>query len=171
MDIVTLFTRENITLAVSVSAFIMSFLSWVHVWVCQRRKLFIRIVEYMPLKSERNFFMSFENRSRLPILVTRIFLLSDCGASVECVPRPKPMIEDSKTSYDKVTYCETIHNLQLPIAISSLGGLSGWITFAGPDKTYPNLSSTANFLVHTNRGRSFRLSIPHERVHHAPHMS
>ena len=171
MDIRALLTRENIMIAVSVSAFVMSLMSWVHVWACQRRKLEIKIFEYMPLNQERNFFVSFENRSRLPVLITRIFLLSDSGGRLECLPISRPIYEDKRTSGGVVTYAETTKNLQLPIAVSSLGGCSGWITFEDPDKNFPSLSSAANFLVHTNRGRPFRLSLPLGRIHRPPHTS
>ena len=156
--------------AISISAFVMSLLSWVHVWVYQRRKLSIRIVNYLPLRNEHNFFLSFENESRLPVLVTRIWLLSDCGKRLECLVTPSTIFEITRTKGEKEMSRESIKNLQMPLAISGLGGLSGWITFVDPHKTLVPLSTVANFQVHTNRGGPFRMTLPLVRGHLDHHM-
>lgn len=73
-------------------------------------------------------FVYIENKSRLPIAITRIVLLSGEN-EVDCVPFPTWVLDDTRRSGKEIISRKSYYSMQMPIAISALGAVSGYVFF------------------------------------------
>jgi hypothetical protein len=158
------FAMQPLLNFIAVMAFVMSALTWVFALINQRRQLKIRIVLYCNVSQYHYFLVSLENLSRLPILISQIYMVHTSGEKLECRVIPKRIYDTIKTSGNNELSRETIKNMQLPIQLASLGGLSGYLAFEDHQKMLPSLTTDVNFEVHSNRGRSFRVKLPLNKV-------
>jgi hypothetical protein len=55
---------------------------------------------------------------------------------------------------------EITKNMPMPISLSPVSGVSGYIAFANYQGVVPLLTTDANFLIHTNQGQPFRVKLP-----------
>lgn len=158
--------KENILAAISVLAFIMSLSTWVFTFINQRRKVKLNVEHYYQSgNGNYHFFLfSIENRSRLPILITHIYLINENQNKLKCQIMPTEVITTTLKSGNVEKTLKSIYSIQFPISISSLDGISGYIAFEDRQKVIPVLTTDANFEVHTNRGRSFLLKLPLNKI-------
>jgi len=144
---------------ISVSAFVMSLASWVLSLIHQRRNLKIRIVHHCSFKNYFAFYVSFENSSRVPILISQIFLIADDGSKFECYFKPRNVYDLRKEINNIPEPREIIKSVKLPLALPALGGDSGYVAFSSQNIALPTLSTGVNFQVQTNRGGPIQLSL------------
>ena len=103
------------------------------------------------------FYLTLENCSRLPVLITQIYITDDSKEKCGCRATEKMMRSTTKANGEVL---EVVKNMPLPISIASLGGTSGWLVFEDRQGSYSDLTTDVSFEVHTNRGGSFRLKLP-----------
>lgn len=167
--------RPTITTAISFAAFILSVGQLLYSLMTSRRAITIRILEYCPREEATYFLVSVENRSRLPIAITRIIL--DVDAGVDCAATPKWIGTERHTktehlsdgNWTKIVDGEYVrYSLALPICLPSLGAVSGDVWFDVGKASLPLDATHLNFRVHTNRGRlrKRRLLLPVATLSH-----
>lgn len=159
---------ENITLTdfLSVCAFVMSLSSWIYTAISNRQKLAFRIHEAKNIPGGSIFFMQIENLSRMPVAVTRIQLEMQ-GEFFDCVAIPTFIMGATTKAGTQVVGDTAFYSMQIPIELASLGAVSGYIFFDTPQAVLPAESTTASFLIHTNRGKKVKMSLPlPDNFHH-----
>jgi hypothetical protein len=154
---------QYVTLIISGLAFIMSLSSWIHILVTQRRKIRISFLDYSGIEDTHTFYVSFENLSRLPVSISRIFMLAD-DKPFECTRVPIKVLTLTHKSSNNIVGQKNFYSLDIPISIPSLGAVSGYVAFEHCPKKIPDPPTVLTFLVHANRGRPFELSIPLDEV-------
>jgi hypothetical protein len=151
--------RDIVLFVVSGLAFIMSLSSWVHTWTTQRRNLEISIIKYYKVSEYHYFMLSLENRSRLPITISR-FKAMFGGEAVQCSLTPIIVKETTRTYGNSAVERTNLFSAQFPLAIGSLGGISEIIVFQNSQEEPEDSPTHWIFQVYTNRGRSFQVKLP-----------
>lgn len=150
----TLFTRNNITLFLSIFGSVGTLASWLFTLAKNRKNLNIQIVgrRFSDDANSLLLYAMFENKSRLPILITGISVqLDSIWYSCEKIPLTT-FTETTKCKGEILSHHE-YQSLPLPIFITSLGGTSGYVYFAFPESSLPPDATHLNFLISTNRGK------------------
>ena len=150
------FTRERILAIISILAFIMSLLSWIHMWLYQRRKLKISILKYYRIFNSHYFLLSFENHSRIPILISRIKIIQENENNRQCSLTSTVMIKSEIKRKNGDIERNSIHTVKFPISIGSLSGTSEFIAFEENQDNHKDLPNELIFQVCTNRGKAFQ---------------
>jgi hypothetical protein len=149
---------------IALLAFVMSFTSWILYFVSNRRKVLVRVKKYTFKQNFCLLWLSFENYSRLPISVTRLFLLFK-DEVIECETIPQTVFENTSKRGEVILKHEIEKSLELPIQLDSLGAKSGFILFQSgqvhPEK--PPILLTLR--VCTNRGTIKKLELPLAQAH------
>ena len=105
--------------------------------------------------------VSFVNKSRLPLLITRVALLHG-DAVLECTAIPVKVAAFTNRRGDEVLSHREVFSKALPVALSSLGGDAGIILFENVQEQLENDATRLTFLIGANRGRTVKrtLSLP-----------
>lgn len=151
-----LFDWDKILATISVLAFIMSSATWIMAFCTQRKKLKITVQDYRRIKNRYTFFVMIENQSRLPISITRFFLLSNDGLT-ECAIEPTLIKENIRKSKGQIIETINQRSMPLPLNLSSLGALSGYVLFRSETEILTADATEVNFVIHTNRGKALQL--------------
>jgi len=160
MESIWCWVKLNWVDIIGVLGFLMALTTCILSAINQRRKIRLRIIYHYRNTENLVFLVSFENLSRLPILITQIYLVNENGDKLECRAESKKVFVTTNRKGNEVVGREVQKNIQLPISLPSLGGISGLIVFARHRDIFPVLSTELNFQVHTNRGGSFLLKLP-----------
>lgn len=151
-----LLTKENITLAIAILGLLGSIFSWVFNFLSRRKKIRFLIYDYQRLGDIHQFVFSIENLSQLPISISRIFLVID-NKKYECTYIPKRVSETTREIGRKVIERKSEYSLPMPIVLTSLGAMHGYVIFENCPKNLENPQTPATLLLHTNRGRPMKL--------------
>ena len=158
--------REFILFLISGAAFIMSLSTWIFALIHNRRKIRVVINEYFQYPTYTILHMTFENLSRLPISISRVSMPLG-GTEYNCRVRAKMVFRIKHSKGGVETGEDVTNNLSMPIAISALGAISGFICFEHPEQASIELSTPSIFRFYTNRGRVIETSLPLGRALHS----
>ena len=137
---------EWITFGIAVAGFLMSLATWILTFLSQRKNIGIRITECKSDDEITLCFVHIENKSRLPIAITRIVLLSGEN-EVDCVPFPTWVLDDTRRSGKEIISRKSYYSMQMPIAISALGAVSGYVLFQSDQRMLPDDAKLLNLKV------------------------
>ncbi|MCO7137682.1 hypothetical protein NIF40_09110 [[Clostridium] leptum] len=151
--------KENLVAIISGLAFILSLSSWIYTFITQRKKLSIRLVEAKSKNEMTILQVLIENRSRLPISITRIQLVIN-EESIDCVTTPEIVLETKTSQGKEVISRRDYYSMDMPINIGSLGAVGGYLLFRGPQCMLPNDATSVILVVCANRGRPFQTTLP-----------
>lgn len=142
-----------------VLGFVMSLFGLVCAWHRNRKRLHISILDIKSFNDVTFLRMMFENKSRLPIAITRIALIQN-GKTIDCTPNPTIVYEEVRRDAKKeIIGTDVEKSYPLPIQISELGAISGLVLFE-PLQELPESSAThLTFLIATNRGKAFQKTL------------
>lgn len=150
---------DNATGLIAIISFVMTSATWIHTILINRQNLSFRIHEAQSRNGVSFFFMQIENHSKLPVAITRFQLVTDKN-EFDCVAIPHFIYQYTRRSGKEITSQKTFYSLQMPIELSALGAVSGYILFDNPQAVLPADSTDATFLVCTNRGRKEKILLP-----------
>lgn len=109
-------------------------------------------------KNPLHIYFQFENRSELPISITRIRVLAN-SEWYDSEAR-NYLIEETSYKVGKSTIKEKyIWNTILPVNLPSLGAVSGYLVFLIPPDTLSNNETVLTFEISTNRGKAVRKTL------------
>lgn len=148
----TLFTRENITLAIALFGAIGTIATWIVTAFHSRKKVTFRIVKIYPIKKTLTLYLSIQNRSRLPISIDSMSIVIE-NVSYHCQVPPHVIFTVTHRSGQTITDKKDYISINFPINLSSLGGASGYIEFDIPQEVSKKLSTPLILEVSTNRGK------------------
>ncbi len=150
-----LFTKENVTLFLSIASSIGALTSWFFTIYINKKRLIIK-----PIKSGYHcmFYiqLSLENRSRLPITITNVSLQLDKKLyksfdNYFCVNeythRCGHDILDKKFDY----------NFRPPITTPALSAFAGFIVFELPKEVFESSPTPRYLLIESTRGKKQRI--------------
>ena len=146
------FTRENITLFLSIVGFLGTVSGWLYYWICNRRNLKIAINDYFYAPHQcLTLHISFSNNSKRPISITDICLNKD-GKKYSCSHIPVKVINEKHNSGPKITSSLDRFSLELPLNLAALSGKSGYFYFPLDSKISLSPPSNEDFVICSNHG-------------------
>ena len=162
-----IFTKENITFALSIFGSLGTLFTLIHTFLINRKQLQMRVNGHVfgDAKKMIVLYVSFANKSRLPISVTDICIKID-DTYYPCLQPPIIAYEETKKVNGAVVSHRAISSLSIPINISSLSGTSGYICFEFPEVSFPSNATELTFSVSSNRGKVFEKKLPLGRPLH-----
>lgn len=156
----TVFTRANITLALSIFGAAGTLVTFISSYLTKRKNLKINITSATYRKGLRWLLcdITFENRSRLPIAITSISVTIN-NKTIE--PKPYPCCVNSYTHRigNEVIDRKFEYNLKLPADIQQLGALSGHVLLDISPEVLENLSTPLTFVIRSTRGRVQKIEL------------
>lgn len=157
----SIFTRENITLAIALFGAIGTALSGILNFFHSRKRISIQIIKICRLKDFIIAYIAIQNKSRLPISINDISLIINkekyTGNSV-----PPHSLRHTNSTTDIPTDREHF-TMQFPVNLGALAGASGYIRLDVPEEVSQTLSTHLIFQVATNRGSSIRKKLEREQ--------
>ncbi len=153
-------TLKTIGSITGVFGFIISVINFVYFFVIRRKNLNIRfgdigVREYYVQNDLLKVQFSFENKSQLPVSVTRIqFVLN--GTYYDCLRLPVIIEEVERKRNDVVYDRDIIKSVFTPINLPSLGAASGFLVFQVPQGSLSKDETTLTFRICTNRGKAIQ---------------
>ena len=169
-----LLTKDNITLLIAVFGFGLSLFNFFKDLWDNRSKLKMVYRSCQVPNNEVDavrFELSFENGSRLPIAVSRIFFVRD-NKKFEFQWLPEPVyFQNTENKDHETTGISFQYSPSIPHTIEGLGAWGG--TFYVPLSEHLNyktlLNSDAEIIAHTNRGiKTFYLTISEDTLRSVP---
>lgn len=154
------FTRANITLSLSIFGAVGTLVTFISSCLTKRKNLKISATSVTYRKDLRWLLcdITFENRSRLPIAITSIFLTIN-NKTIE--PKLYPCCVNSYTHRigNEVIDRKFEYNLKLPADIQQLSALSGHVLFDVAPTELENLATPVTLLIHSTRGRVQKIEL------------
>ena len=160
-----LFTRENITLFLSVFGSFGTLITFISSYLTKRKNLKISISSCVYRKDFRwlIFVITFENRSRLPIAITSVSATLN-NQEVKSLSYPHHVGDYVYRSGDKILDSKVEYNLKLPADIQQLSALSGYVLFELSPKEIENLSTPLILLIRSTRGRVQKIELSSDQI-------
>lgn len=155
----SLFTRDNITLALSIFGSIGTVFTFIHTFITNRKNVNVRIIGHRFSDESLLIYMAFENKSRLPISVTGITVMIN-GVWYSCVEPSITVLNETFRTGKIVTSHHEYKSLALPISLPSLGGTSGYVYFEFPEAIFQTDTTQLKFLINSNRGVVVEKTLP-----------
>ncbi len=157
---VHLFTKENITFALSIFGSLGTLFGLIHTFFINRRHLQMTISGHVFGDTKMLVvYASFVNKSRLPISITDISVkIGDIY--YPCVQPPIVALEETKRVKGAIVSHKETSSLSMPINVASLSGTSGYICFEFPEVAFQSDATDLIFSVSSNRGKVFEKKLP-----------
>ena len=142
-----------------VLGFVMSLFGLVCTWHRNRKRLHISILDIKSFNDVTFLRIMFENKSRLPIAITRVALLLN-GKIIDCTPNPTIVYEEVRRDAKKeIIGTDVEKSYPLPIQLSELGAISGLVLFERLQELPEDSATNLTFLIATNRGKAFQRTL------------
>ena len=154
------FTRANITLALSIFGAVGTLVTFISSYLTKRRNLKISISSAMYRKDLRWLLcaISFENRSRLPIAITSISATAN-NRTIQPNPYPCCVNNYAHRIGNDVIDRKFEYNLKLPADIQQLSALSGYVLFELSPEEIEKLSTPLTLAIRSTRGRVQKIEL------------
>lgn len=156
----------NIT---GILAFIISVINFVYFFVIRKKKLNVRFGDIGVRDSFNSNLLlkvhySFENRSQLPISITRIQVVLN-EKLYDCERLPQVIEEITRKRGTEIYDRDVLKSNSVPINLPALGATSGFLAFLVPQGTVSNSDKALTFRICTNRGKAVQKTFSlHEDV-------
>lgn len=159
------FTRENITLGLSIFGAFGTLITFVSTYLTKRKnlKIYFSDVAYKKQLHLLVVPITFENRSQLPIAVTSI-ACSFNGEEHPLVDYPRCVESYSRREGQEVVDRKFLYNLNFPVTIQQLDAISGRILLELSPKDLEKLSTHLTFQVYSTRGKVQKIILPHDQI-------
>lgn len=151
-----------VTFGIAVAGFLMSLGSWIYTFVTQRKRLSFKIQVFKYKENLAYMYLMIENRSRLPVSITGIFLKQGKNRT-SCTQIPKTVLSTTRK-----TACNTDvvyqYSTAIPIQLSSLESVSCIVLFEDIPEVVQSSATHLTFQISTNRGRKVKrkLALPQD---------
>lgn len=153
-----IFSKENITLLLSILGTIGSASAWIYTIAKSRKRFKIEINGYRPDPHGMLLHIQLINKSTLPLSINDIAIHSDKEYSAGHIPQK--VLEITNRTGDEIKSHKEYYSMPFPINLPSLCGTSGYLYFSSGEKTFPQLSNDMTLIIRTNRGREVKKTLP-----------
>ena len=157
-----LFKRENVLALISITAFMMSGLTWVFAFVNNKKKIKISVIAH----EKRNFndkfadifVLSIENMSKTSIAISQLSLLHK--NKLYRLEQQKHMVFNIKNKRNNIVVREReLFSVSFPINLDSLQAISGYFVLMDCQETLVIPAKPLTFQVCSNRGKAFQIEL------------
>lgn len=153
-----LFTRENITLALSLFGALGTAGTWIYNYFKARKNFSLEIIKYLSTEMGLLLFVQFTNKSSLPISINEIAVDTSSSQFI-CEKYPLMVFETTRRSGKKIISHEEKFSIDFPINLPAFCGTSGYLYFSSETETFPPVSTQVTLIIRTNRGREVRKTL------------
>lgn len=155
----SLFSKENITFALSIFGSLGTAFTMIHTFLTNRKRLQMKIIGHIFGDTKMLIvYAAFENKSRLPISITDISVkIGDIY--FPCVQPPIVACEETERVNGMITSHRECTSLAIPINVASLNRTSGYICFEFPPNAFQPDATELIFSVVSNRGKVFEKTL------------
>lgn len=160
---INLLTKENITFILAVIGSLGTIIGGIYQLFIRRIATDILIEGYNLTDKSILFYISFINKSHIPISITDILLTID-NKQYLCRKTPVRVFYETHKQGARIISHYDYNNLMMPITLSSLAGVSGYVLFEFPLKDFPKHPTDLIFEVSTNRHKVIRKKLSLEQV-------
>lgn len=154
-EIFSVFTMDNITLALSIFGSVGTVLTWVVGFFKNRKRFTIEINGYFVSHLGLLLHIQFVNKSAVPLAINEIAALIN-GNEYICEKIPQEVLEVSKKRGSTITSHREYFSMDFPINLASLCGTSGYLYFSSEQEKFPDVSNEITLIIRTNRGLAVR---------------
>ena len=155
-DQIILIAKEQITLIIAILSFMLSLYNFFYSLLINRSnlKLIYKSHSCCNLTPEYPiiFNLVFENKSRLDISISRLFLKVN-ESTYEFDSETNWIGEKTNRTGNKITDKITLYSLEIPQTISGLGAIGGYFWVGTYKKIEFNKSDQVTIIAYTNRGK------------------
>ncbi len=156
--LLSIFSRDNITLALAILGSIGTMISAIGAVVRNRKHIEVTLLGYNFTPELYTCYILIENKSRLPISINKIVLVHESNTYL-CTLIPKMAIEITRTLGNETIRKREYDSESFPINIPGMTSHSGFVLFESAEPL-PTIDSTSvTFQVHTNRGRAAQIEL------------
>lgn len=149
-------TKDQITLIIAVLSFMLSLYNFLHSLLINRSnlKLIYKSHSCCNFAPEYTiiFNLVFENKSRLDISISRLFLKVN-ESIYEFDSELNWIGEKTRRTGNKITDKITLYSLEIPQTVSGLGAVGGYFWVDTYKKLELNKSDQVTIIAYTNRGK------------------
>lgn len=152
-----------------VAGFIISVINLIYFFAIRRKKLNIRfgaigVSDYFNSNEVLKIQYFFENKSQLPISITRIQILIG-NKLIDCERIPVVIEEVTRKRGNEIYDRDILKSKSIPININPLAAESGYFAFSIPQGTLSKSETALTFRICTNRGKAIQKTfVLHEDV-------
>lgn len=150
----SLFSRENITLFLSIFGALGSASAWIYTFIKSRKRFNVKINGYNLTPHGVLFHIQFINNSTLPLSITDISIY--CNKEYHAKRIPEKVLEKTLRVGKEVRSHKEFYSMSFPINLPSLAGESGYVLFSSGEENFPQLSNDVTLIIRTNRGREVK---------------
>lgn len=150
--------RENITFIIAIAGFLISIYNLLNGIFTQRRNLRFRLYGIKSYKDVTFLHIGIENKSRLSVAITHMFLMLDSG-KYPCAAEPTLLCTNTLRQGNEVLSEKRTFSTAFPITIPALSAQSAYILFERMRELPSDEATHLNFEVCANRGRPMRMKL------------
>lgn len=172
-------SQDKFTLWISLVSLALSMSTWVRTFIAEHRRLRFSIQLLQAKDGTAYMRLVIENKSRLPIAISKITLLQKRSSShlgkicfgynrTDCAFFPKEVVIRVKRIHGKYEDLPPIYSESLPISLDGLSSKSCIVLFEDIPEAIPQTATHLTLEILTNRGMTTRkkLRLPTEWVSH-----
>ena len=159
--LITILTRDNVTFAIALIGCLGSLYTLISASVANRQNLDFRILgHFIPESQSIILYISFENKSRLPVSITGISVIYN-EIPYPCQEIPVKVYETTtRRNRTEILSHHEYFSMSIPIFLPGLGGTSGYVYFEAPEEIFQPDTTHLTFQVTTNRGKAIKRTLP-----------
>lgn len=150
--------RERITFTIAISGFLISLYNLLYGIITQHKNLEIRIYGIKSYYDVTYLHVGIENKSRLSIAVTQIYLLHR-ESKIACAASPTLLHETIRRSGNEVIDRKQTFSTPMPITIAGLSAQSAFILFEHLQELPEDSATHLMLEVCSTRGRPVRMRL------------
>ncbi len=154
----SLITQDNITFVLACIGSFGTIAGWLYAYLTTRKNISVRVIAYRSKLNTALFYMSFENKSHLPISLTALSICID-NVYYPCKYIPQRVTSSQHYIGGKIINTQDYYNIQFPIQLGSLGATSGYVLFVLPKGVYVPHAKNLTVQVSSNRGKAIQMQL------------
>lgn len=164
--ILSLITRENITLFFSVVGFLGTVSGWIYYWITNHRNISVHVNGYNYVANKGLLLhVSISNKSKAATSITNICLCNN-NLQYSCSHIPELVLEKTRRQGKEITSHREYFSMPIPINLTGLSGVSGYLYFSLDQEISLSLPSTEEFVICTSRGNPIKMKLPLKQILH-----
>ncbi len=158
-ELKALFTRNNITLALSIFGAIGTVGTWIYNYIKTRKSFTIELNGYRFNPNGLLLHVQFVNKSTLSLSINEIAIKHNEN-EYPCSKIPQKVLETTKRIGKEIVDHKEYYSLEFPINLPALCGTSGYLYFSSDSENFPQISTEVTVIIRSNRGRAVERRLP-----------
>lgn len=158
-DLKAIFTRENITLALSIFGSVGTVSTWIYNYIRTRKSFSVELNGYRFSPKGLLLHIQLINKSTLSLSINEIAIKHN-GIEYPCSKIPQKVMETTNKIGKEIVSHNEYYSLEFPINLPALCGASGYLYFSSDSENFPKLSTETTVIIRSNRGRAVEKKLP-----------